>query len=296
MFEWLHKLNKKSRKGPNVSKDLSQVLNTWPLDPGSVNARIIKGYDGQHQIQLRLDCGILQMDLDGRPDGLRPHRCQTYLEYLERQARAHDTLTTPEGNEFIPSRRGWFELDREMTQYYHRRLALLTVARKAQDDDNDELARSCYRRAARDAEYTLRAMDFIRNYCDDEEHVEGHERIRPFVLWHRTIALTQQQILDKDFDQAVELVKEGMGNIAQVYDDHGLTKWLKHDPSMAELKTLEKQIRRRYGIQATLQEQLRTALSKEDYEAAARLRDELKAKGRFSPPTVRVGRGRGAAY
>jgi hypothetical protein len=277
MFKWFRQFYGKDARGPNVSKDISILLNNWPLDSESVNAKIITGYDDQPQLQLRLDCGILQMYLDGRPDGLRPHKCQTLLEYLERQA--GDDLDT-EGAYEAPQK-VWNELDREMTQFYHRRLALLTVARQAQDDQDDELARACYRRAARDAEYTLRAMDFIRLHCKDEDNVEVHERFRPFVLWHWTIALTQQRIIDKDFDLAVEQVKQGMGNIAKVYEDHGLTKWLKHDPSMAELRILEKQIRKRYGIQATLHEQLQTALAREDYEHAARIRDELRAKGRF---------------
>jgi len=72
-----------------------------------------------------------------------------------------------------------------------------------------------------------------------------------------------------------------MGSIIKVYEDHGLTKWLKHDPSMAELRILEKQIRKRYNIKATLHEQLQSALAREDYENAARIRDELKAKGQF---------------
>jgi hypothetical protein len=250
----------------------------------SVNARIFTGNDGQPQLQLRLDCGIMQMSLDGRPDGEIPHKCQTMLEYLERRF-----AEKPEFNdESDRADRDWDELDREMTQFYHRRLALLTIARKAQKEKNDELATSCYRRAARDAEYTLQAMDFIRDFSGDEEDVEVHERFRPFVLWHWTVAMTQQKILDKDFDLAIEQVKHGMGTIAKVYEDHGLTKWIKHDPSMVELKQLEKQIRKRYNIKATLDEQLQDALKREDYESAAKIRDQLKAKGRFaakkSPP------------
>ncbi len=290
MFNWLNNLSRKEKRGSGVSKDISSLMQNWPHDHKTVNARIIRGYDGQPQLQLRLDCGILQMYLDGRPDGLKPHKCQTLLEYVERQISDESQQERNEEDEDMP-KRVWAQLDREMTQFYHRRLALLSVAKKAQEDQDAELARTCYRRAVRDAEHTLRAMDFIRTYCKDEDHIEIHERFRPFVLWHQTIALTQQKIIDEDFDQAIEQVKEGMGSIAKVYKDHGLTKWLKHDPSMAELRTLEKQIRRRYGIKATLREQLQDALSREDYENAAKIRDELRAKGRFPAPKVSVGHG-----
>ncbi|MFA5865264.1 MAG: UvrB/UvrC motif-containing protein [Phycisphaerae bacterium] len=279
-----------------MSKDISRLFNSWPLNLKSVNARIIKGYDGQNQIQLRLDCGILQMYLDGRPDGLKPHKCQTLLEYLQRQADEIDNDIEDDVESSVTPRRAWLELDREMTQFYHRRLALLTVAQKSQEENNDELARNCYRKAAYDAEYTLRAMDYIREHSKDEDHIEVHERFRPFVLWHWTIALTQQKIIDKDFDLAVEQVKQGMGNIAKVYEDHGITKWLKHDPSMAELKTLEKQLRKRYGIAATLQEQLQSALASENYENAAKIRDQLKAKGRFPVPKRKVVSGNNSGF
>jgi hypothetical protein len=284
MFEWLNKLYGKENRGPETAKGLDEILIRWPLDKTTVTARIINGYDGQPQLQLRLDCGILQMFLDGRPDGLKPHKCQNLLEYIERQTNEEtDRETDPEENSKT-WRRVWPELDREMTQFYHRRLGLLAVAKKAQEDRDTELARSCYRRAARDAEFTLHAMDFIRDNCDDEDHIENHERFRPFVLWHWTIAQTQQKILDKDFDEAIEQVKQGMGNITKVYEDHGLTKWLKHDPSMAELRILEKEIRKLYGIKATLHEQLQHALSKEDYENAAKIRDQLKAQGKLPTP------------
>ncbi len=267
-----------------MTKDLDEILKRWPLDIKCVTARIVKGYDGHPQLQLRLDCGILQMFLDGRPDGVKPHKCQTFLEYLERQTNEEAGAEADPEETSRAWRRAWPELDREMTQYYHRRLGLLAVARKAQEEKDDELARHCYRRATRDAEYTLHAMDFIRDHSDDEEHIENHERFRPFVLWHWTIAQTQQRIIDKDFDEAIEQVKQGMGNIAKVYEDHGLTKWLKHDPSMAELRILEKEIRSLYGIEATLNEQLQQALASEDYENAAKIRDQLKAQGKF--PTI----------
>jgi hypothetical protein len=284
MFDWLNNIYGKLNKGPDVSKDLTDMLVSWPLNSKSVNARIITGDDNEPQLQLRLDCGILQMTLDGRPDGLQPHKCQTMLEYMERRLELPD-FDKSKGF----SRREWTELDREMTQYYHRRVGLLTVAGNAQDiDKNDDLATSCYRRAVRDAEFTLQGMDFINENSDDEEFVEIHERFRPFVLWHRTIAMTQQRILNKDFDLAIEQVKLGMGNIAKVYEDHGLAKWLKHDPSMLELKHLEKQIRKRYNIQATLGEQLQDALANENYEKAATIRDQLKARGQFPGKSLKI--------
>lgn len=240
-------------------------------------------------LQVRIDCGLLQMQIQGRPDGTRPHGCRTYLEYLE--GRPHPSIAAdgPDEKQREQSRRIWLDLDREMTQFYHRRIGLLAVAREAQRKKNVDLSKRYYRGVFRDANYTLRAMDFIADNCDDEETVDMHERFRPFILWHRTIASTQQRVLDKDFDEAIEQIKHGRSEIAGVYKEHGLGKWLRHDPAITELKALEKKIRRRHGIKATLKEQLQQALSVENYEKAADVRDQLRAKGRFTPPDQPVG-------
>jgi len=260
------------------------------MDEKAVNARVITSGAGEPMLQMRIDCGILQMHLAGRPDGTRPHGFATYLEYLDRRL---ETLREPDDNneDSGKSRRLWLELDREMTQYYHRRLALLAVASQTQDSGQPYAAKEAYERAAGDANHTLRAMDFIVDNCDDEDNVDSHEHFRPFVLWHRTIAMTQQRIIETDFDEAVEQIKCGMTEIVNVYKEHGMTKWLKHDPSIAELKSLEKQIRRRYNIKVTLKEQLEQALTVENYEKAAKIRDQLKAKGNFLPPDRPVVRG-----
>ena len=37
-------------------------------------------------MQLRIDLGILQMEMTGRPDGQRPHNCESLLVYHQRRA------------------------------------------------------------------------------------------------------------------------------------------------------------------------------------------------------------------
>ncbi len=63
--------------------DLTEALNEWPYEPGQINVRVIEGNDGDPKIQMRLDLGILQMEVTGRPDGQRPNNCDSYLEYFE---------------------------------------------------------------------------------------------------------------------------------------------------------------------------------------------------------------------
>src|SRR5881394_3525522 len=69
--------------------DITQSLRGWAFEPGQVNVRLIRGNDGKPKLQLRLDLGLLQMELDGRPDGKRPHRAATELEYQNRKLANH---------------------------------------------------------------------------------------------------------------------------------------------------------------------------------------------------------------
>ncbi len=63
--------------------DLTEILEEWPYEPGQINVRVIEGDDGEPKVQMRLDLGLLQMEISGRPDGQRPFNCESLLEYFE---------------------------------------------------------------------------------------------------------------------------------------------------------------------------------------------------------------------
>ena len=53
-------------------KHIDHILRNWPYDPRSVSARVCQGSDGREILQMRVDMGILQLEVEGRPDGTRP--------------------------------------------------------------------------------------------------------------------------------------------------------------------------------------------------------------------------------
>ena len=69
-----------------MSKDITNLLNEWMYEPDEVMVRIVPGEDGRSKIQLRVDLGLLQMEMDGRPDGVRPEGCESWLDYYEQYA------------------------------------------------------------------------------------------------------------------------------------------------------------------------------------------------------------------
>src|SRR5437868_13333022 len=69
-----------------MSLDLNTILKDWPHENRTIKVRKILGLDGRQKLQLRIDLGVLQMELTGRPDGLRPHGCESLLTYHQLRA------------------------------------------------------------------------------------------------------------------------------------------------------------------------------------------------------------------
>lgn len=82
-----------------VHPDIAHVLETWPHEPGQIQARIIEGRDGEPKVQIRLDLGILQMNMTGRPDGLRPFGFESLLDYYQARLDAGHDREGPPGDE-----------------------------------------------------------------------------------------------------------------------------------------------------------------------------------------------------
>ena len=85
-----------------MKKDITDLLQAWTFDP-EANVRRIEGEDGIEKIQVRIDQGafqgILQLDLDGRPDGRKPYGTAVALDHFretlepgsDTHLRAHET-------------------------------------------------------------------------------------------------------------------------------------------------------------------------------------------------------------
>src|SRR5262245_65323432 len=95
-------------------ENIDRILRDWPYDPQGISVRKKKGDDGREVLQMRLDLGLLQLEVSGRPDGVRPEGQETYYAHLQKKADA-------EGETFQMSEDECEEADREFVQYYHRR-------------------------------------------------------------------------------------------------------------------------------------------------------------------------------
>ncbi len=257
-----------------MRRDLDDVIQGWPFDPepGEVLAREVRARDGRTVLQVRIELGLLQLEVTGRPDGLRPHGFNTYLDYLRHCAAVRGSSgakTRPASWTMSPAQSN--EADREFIQFNHRRVAWLTLRR--------------YDRAIQDADHTLDLIDFIHQHGHEEAFIASHEQLRGPVLFHRAQAVTILALERRRYEEAIDALREGIDRI----DAHQLAWWEDRgidgspNPALADqLRHFEQEIRSNYHVEKTLREQLDEAIAREDYEQAARLRDRIKTQGRAS--------------
>lgn len=141
-------------EGRMENKDIGPVLRGWDYEPGTINVRKIPGQDGSYKLQMRLDLGLLQMELNGRPDGLKPHGYDSLLEYHEEQLREHKKRFGTELGFHLTSDQCQ-SLREEAAMYYHRYLGLFVLEE--------------YPAVVRDTDRNLRVLDLCGKYASDEQ-------------------------------------------------------------------------------------------------------------------------------
>jgi UvrB/uvrC motif len=254
-----------------MRRDLDDAMQGWPYDPeaGQVIAREVKAKDGRTVVQVRVELGLLQFEVGGRPDGTRPHGFATYLDYLRYRAAARGQSPGGKSAPWAMSLDHRAAADREFVQFYHRRVAWLSLQR--------------YDRALLDADHTLALMDFVGRHAGDEEYVSSHERFRGLVIFHRTQAAAALSLEKRKPEEAIDIVREG----AEKLGAHHETWAAEHDhagtPNLSlieQLHMLENEVRKNFAVDKTLREQLDEAVALEDYERAARLRDQIRERAR----------------
>jgi hypothetical protein len=244
-----------------VSLDISNILNSWPYRAGEVNVRRIKGEDGKERIQLRLDLGLLQMETTGRPDGQRPHGCESLLEYYEQKLHEHQK---EHGNQlgFEIDEDACEELRGEGVMYYHRYLSMFVLGD--------------YQAVVRDTQRNLHMFDFCNQFAAEEADQHILEQYRPYVQMMYSRAAARLALRRNKPIEALEIVQNGIQTIRTVFE----TFEIEEDETSGELsvlRALEREIQQLIPLDpaARLERELRNAISEERYEDAAILRDQL---------------------
>jgi hypothetical protein len=244
-----------------VSKDIQPLLDGWEFDPGSVNVRIVRGVEGREKVQMRVDLGLLQMEMDGRPDGTRPHGAESLLDHFAAKANA---AKTDSSDEFRLSDQDYEELLREQAQYYFRYLSFFHLRR--------------YDLAARDTARNLRLFAFVRQFGSTEQAKWRFDQYRPYVLMMNTRARALPGYDAKQYREALEIVDEGIAAIREFLAEHELQDQEEECQELEFLKRWRNEIDSQRPLDASekLQRQLDQAIQNENYERAALLRDQIR--------------------
>ena len=256
-----------------MSNDLSRILNEWRFDPESVLVRVVPGDDGLGKIQLRVDLGILQMEMNGRPDGFRPEGFESWLDYYEHQQQTYDEANL-DAAPFLIAEEDCIRLWREGMQYYHRYLSFWHL----------ELYELC----TRDTERNLRLFAFVRSHSRDERHKLQFDQWRPYVIMMHTRAVATPLLEQKIFDEGLRVIDTGIDGIREFLDEYNQSHRAEECVELVSLERWREDILSKEECAAAarpksaielLRRDLEATIAAEEFEEAARLRDKIRKLG-----------------
>jgi hypothetical protein len=202
------------------------------------------------------------MEMDGRPDGSRPHGAESLLDHF--QTKADAAKADSRTDEFRLSEQDCEELLREQVQYYYRYVSFFHLGR--------------YDLAARDTERNLRLFAFVRQFGSNEQAIWRFDQYRPYVLMMNTRARALPSYDAKRYRESVAIVDTGIAAIREFLVEHELSD---QEDNCLELEFLKRgrddiESKRPLDASEKLQRQLDQAVQNENYERAAQLRDQLR--------------------
>jgi len=248
-----------------MSKDIGGLLNEWEYDPFS-HVRKIIGEDGKEKIQVRVELGMLQMEVDGRPDGKRPYGMESLLGYYESLLQEHISKhRTEEGFELDGE--ACEELRQEGLLYYHRYVLFFELGD--------------YERTVSDTERNGRLFDFVWKYAKDKKDAFALEQYRAYIIRMNASARALREAQLHNYDSAVRHVRDAIEKIEDLPPVDNPTFLFEKKRSLSVLSGMlkELQARRPPSKMDILRNELSRAIDEERFEDAARLRDEISKLG-----------------
>jgi len=249
-----------------MTTDIGKLLNEWPYDPHR-NVRVLELGGGREVIQIRVDQGgfqgLLEMHLDGRPDGKRPHECEFCLDHFRGHLAEHKALHGGEAG-FSLSREQCRELFDESFRVYQRYVFLLQL----QD----------YRRVIRDTKRNMGLFRFVNRYAENVEDRERLEKWWPYILRLHNEARAMAAVNAEDHDRALAIVRTARKQIEGLKEVKAEEFHQERVRSLKALAELEKAVmeKRPPTQEERLSQELEKAVANEEFEKAAVLRDRLR--------------------
>ena len=243
--------------------DLQATLQDWPYEPEKISVRKILGTDEAVRIQMRVELGILQMEAEGRPDGTKPHGCESLLVFHQKRLAKHQErngtalgfgLTRPECH----------ALRVEASLYYRRYIALFVLEE--------------FVNVLRDTTHSLEIFDLCHEYGIDPDDRMALEEFCPYVVMMHARALAYHALEENQPSSALAHANRGILDIKAHFERTGQSDAGKACEEIKILRALANELKGKLPTDSVVvaRKALRTAIEQERFEEAARLRDELK--------------------
>jgi len=242
--------------------DLYAALEDWPYEPDKISVRKILAADGAVRIQMRVEMGILQMEAENRPDGEKPHGCATLLAFFQQRLRKHEERNgTALG--FGLTRPDCHDLRLEASLFYRRYVAFFVLEE--------------YENVHRDTSHSLAIFDLCRDFALEQDDRHALEEFRPYVLMMDARARAYQAMDEDEPASALAHVNRGIMHVKGHYEDFGQPESIPMSEELKILRTLARDLGNRVPKDSLIvtRKALRDAIEQEQFEEAARLRDEL---------------------
>jgi hypothetical protein len=290
-----------------MTRDISPILAEWEYQPGQLAVRIIAAEDGEPRLQVRLDLGLLQMHLEGRPDGQAPFGFRSFLDYFQSQfdgephedAPPHerDELEAEESGDEALAASGPDSNDAPAEDVAgggevpgaepgeSRQTLTPEDCRSLREELSQYNQRAValsvmedHERVLRDATRNLAVLDLCKEKADLESDRVMLEQYRSYFIAMRYRAMASMAVRDNEPKAAVVVIDEGLDVLKATFA--GSSKPGAFDQS-SEVRSLQAL---REGLvpqlppsqKSELRRRLGEAIAQENYELAAILRDELK--------------------
>jgi len=246
-----------------MNQDLTKLLQSWPYQVGQVMARRFKGRDGLQKIQLRVDLGVLQMNAEGRPDGKRPMGHESWFDFYQTRLAEH-LLAKGAADGFSLGPEECAKLQQECIQFHHRYICLFQL----EDFESVE----------RDAERNLEVFEFVAEHAGTEDLAWSLLQFVPQLLLMRTRARGMATLKGGVFEHALGHIQEGISELERFYTENERLDLMEASPELGSLREWLGQVRNRRPLseKEKLEKDLAEAIRMEDYERAAKVRDQIR--------------------
>jgi hypothetical protein len=244
--------------------DISHLLEAWDYQPGQVAVRKFKTKDGTEKIQLRVDLGLLQMNVAGRPDGKRPFGRESLFEHFQARLEKQRRPRSGTGDTFVLKAEDCAKLQQEAIQYHHRYICLFQL------EDYEAVIRDTDRNAA--------VFDFVDEYAESDELAWSLQQFRPQLLMMQIRARGMKALRNDKYADAIAVIERGLQELRVFYREHSRHDLVEQSGEINSLETWlqEVQLMRPLSERERLERALTEAVRQEDYEKAARVRDALR--------------------